>query len=109
MFGVLIILVLLFLPDGLASLLARLHPVLPRPLPPGLTWPKLLEVADAQRPLRRPDRRRRGVASRSTPGEICALIGPNGAGKTTLFNAIAGYVPVGAGADPVCAARRSRG
>jgi thiamine transport system ATP-binding protein len=31
-------------------------------------------------------------------GEICALVGPSGGGKSTLLNAIAGFVPVEAGA-----------
>ena len=30
-------------------------------------------------------------------GEFCALIGPSGAGKSTILNALAGFVPHGAG------------
>ena len=89
-FGLLIVLVILFLPRGLASLLARRASRVRRAL---LSWTDapLLSVRDVTV---------RfgglvavgGVSFDLHGGEICALIGPNGAGKTTLFNAVSGNV-----------------
>lgn len=39
-----------------------------------------------------------GASLAARPGEIIAVIGPNGAGKSTLVKAVAGQVPVAAGA-----------
>jgi branched-chain amino acid transport system ATP-binding protein len=47
----------------------------------------------------------RDVALAARPGEIVALLGPNGAGKTTLLRAIAGLVPLRAGAIRLAGAR----
>ena len=40
----------------------------------------------------------RGVSMRARQGQITLIIGPNGAGKSTLIKAIAGLIPVSAGA-----------
>src|SRR5215471_7946099 len=45
-----------------------------------------------------------GVGFEVLPGEILGLIGPNGAGKTTLLEAVAGLLPVDAGAIAWCGA-----
>ena len=40
----------------------------------------------------------RGLDFLAEPGELTAVVGPNGAGKSTLLRALAGLVPVAAGA-----------
>jgi branched-chain amino acid transport system ATP-binding protein len=39
-----------------------------------------------------------GVSLRLDEGELAVIVGPNGAGKTTLINALAGLLPIAAGA-----------
>ena len=39
-----------------------------------------------------------GVSLRVPPGKVTVLLGPNGAGKTSLLDAIAGVIPLDAGA-----------
>jgi branched-chain amino acid transport system permease protein len=69
------------------------HPYVPSPLIKNYESPFLLEVQDLSK-------RFGGLKAVSKvnlkirPGEIVGLIGPNGAGKTTLFNVISGvYAP----------------
>ena len=69
----------------------------------------LLEVEGADQALRRRDRRRRLLASRSPRARVTALIGPNGSGKTTAFNLITGYLPADAGAVRFAGRARSTG
>jgi branched-chain amino acid transport system ATP-binding protein len=47
----------------------------------------------------------RDVTLVARPGEIVGLLGPNGAGKTTLLRAIAGVMPLRAGAIRLAGAR----
>jgi branched-chain amino acid transport system permease protein len=126
LYGLVLILVMMFLPDGLAGVLARLRRraavSLVRPV---TSAPGAVGVAGARGPdgpvdvARRAPRAGpaagplldvrgltktfgglRAVASCSFavgPGEIKAVIGPNGAGKTTLFNMITGVYPPTAG------------
>ena len=96
MLALLIIVVLLFLPRGLVSLLARRLPAVPRAVLPGVAV-ALLELADVT--VRYGGLTAvAGVSFRVEPGEVRAIIGPNGAGKTTLFNAVTGHAPLSAGA-----------
>ena len=39
-----------------------------------------------------------GLSFLVRPGECWAIVGPNGAGKSTLLRALAGLLPLGAGA-----------
>ena len=95
--GALLLLVILFLPGGLSSLIARIPHARPSPpetgpgdLPPlpdsGTVIAELRGIGKsygAVRAVRDVD-----LAIRS--GEVLGLIGPNGAGKTTLVNVLSG-------------------
>ena len=101
----LLLLVILFLPGGLSSLITRLGASRRRPIPER-PWAELAPKLD---PL--PERGTpvltlsgigkdyggvhavRGVDVTVTSGEVLGVIGPNGAGKTTLVNMISGLVP----------------
>ena len=85
-FGVLVVLAIMFEPDGIIGLLRQLR-LLSTALP--VTSNPLISVSGLTK-------RFGGLTAVSDlsfaffPGEILALIGPNGAGKTTTFNLIAG-------------------
>ena len=107
--SVLLLVVILFLPGGLASLPPAAHPHA------GVGWDDDGGAAGAPRgaplPRRRRDRRRprgsskeyggvhavRDIDLEVLGGEVVGLIGPNGAGKTTLVNMISGPVPPSSG------------
>jgi branched-chain amino acid transport system permease protein len=107
-FGLVLVVVMKFAPDGLWSFVGRWAPVTSRrrdwadatPLPrrdrptPG---ERLLEVEAVRKQFG-------GLVAVSDvsfgvdAGDIVALIGPNGAGKSTTFNLITGVLPLTAGA-----------
>jgi branched-chain amino acid transport system permease protein len=107
-FGIVLVVVLKYAPDGLWSFAGRWLPAAARPR----DWvgaeplPRRARPA-AGEPLLQVDAVRKqfgglvavndvsfGVAA----GEIVALIGPNGAGKSTTFNLITGVLPLSGGA-----------
>jgi len=49
-----------------------------------------------------------GVSIDADAGEIVAILGPNGAGKSTLIKAVAGLVPISAGAVRLAGAEITR-
>ncbi|MDO8477384.1 MAG: branched-chain amino acid ABC transporter ATP-binding protein/permease [Candidatus Rokubacteria bacterium] len=106
LFGVVLGVVVMFLPDGLAGALGTLarrgsRTVAPAvPAPAGSvragTWStgggSLLEVSEVSKAFGGV----RALAKVSfvvRPGTVTGVIGPNGAGKTTLFNVLNGLVP----------------
>jgi branched-chain amino acid transport system permease protein len=117
LYGLVLIVVMLFLPRGIAGLFARGDGTrdavtadrLASPAAPATAErpaPAARQVADATAPLLEV----RGVSKQFggvravrecsfdvAPGEIKAVIGPNGAGKTTLFNVISGFYAPTAG------------
>ena len=107
-FGIVLILVLKYAPDGLWTFIQKRLPAVPRPvdwtaddqMPHGPKPPKgqrLLEVDQVRKEF--------GglvavndVSFHIDAGEIVGLIGPNGAGKSTTFNLVTGVLPLTAGA-----------
>ena len=107
-FGVVLILVLKYAPDGLWTFIQKRLPAVPRTvdwtaddqMPHGPKPPKgqrLLEVDQVRKEF--------GglvavndVSFHIDAGEIVGLIGPNGAGKSTTFNLVTGVLPLTAGA-----------
>jgi branched-chain amino acid transport system permease protein len=107
-FGIVLILVLKYAPDGLWTFIQKRLPAVPRPvdwsaddqMPHGPKPPKgqrLLEVEQVRKEfgglLAVND-----VSFHIDAGEIVGLIGPNGAGKSTTFNLVTGVLPLTAGA-----------
>jgi len=105
--GLLLLLVILFLPGGLAALIphrrrgAMAHPDAPpdlSPLPaPGTPIASLRAIRKDYGGVHAV----RDVDLDIAAGEIVGLIGPNGAGKTTLVNIVSGLVPPSGGEGTV--------
>jgi branched-chain amino acid transport system permease protein len=107
-YGLVLVLVVLFLPNGLMGLAARFRRARTRPV-------QAATVAAAPRAEARPAvgedvlrveglQKRFGglhvtddVGFTLREGEILGLIGPNGAGKTTVFNMVSGFLKPDAG------------
>ena len=99
-FGVAIVLVLKYLPDGLWSLVARYLPDAPRQV----DWQNAGNLPSRSKPARGESvlkvekiRKQFGgliavndISFQIDAGQIVGLIGPNGAGKSTTFNLITG-------------------
>ncbi len=107
-FGIVLILVLKYAPDGLWTFIQKRLPAVPRPvdwtaddqMPHGPKPPKgqrLLEVDQVRKEFG-------GLVAVNDisfdihAGQIVGLIGPNGAGKSTTFNLVTGVLPLTAGA-----------
>ncbi|MGH8875729.1 MAG: ABC transporter permease subunit [Stackebrandtia sp.] len=99
--GAMLLLVILFLPGGLSSLLARLrgYRTGSKAPAPGTAPPHLPELPASGTPILQLAglakdyggvHAVRGVDLTVRAGEILGVIGPNGAGKTTLVNMISG-------------------
>jgi branched-chain amino acid transport system permease protein len=111
-FGVVLILLLKYAPDGLWTFIQKRLPMVPRkvdwsdadhmahePKPPG--GQRLLDVDQVRKEF--------GglvavndVSFHIDAGEIVGLIGPNGAGKSTIFNLITGVLPLTSGGVRWC-------
>jgi branched-chain amino acid transport system permease protein len=103
----LLLVVIVFLPGGLASLLPRLRVRTPAPgdgsvteLAPGRPVPAqgetIVRITGGSKDYGGVHAVR-GVDLTIASGEVVGLIGPNGAGKTTLVNMISGLVPSSSG------------
>lgn len=101
-FGVIVVLVLMFVPQGLWSACRRILPEAPRLLvnheAPELPRRALPDGSEAVLEVDRITKKFGGltavnaVSFRVAAGEIVGLIGPNGAGKSTSFNLITGLL-----------------
>ena len=81
--GVIFIVFVMFLPDGLCGLAQRL-------LHARRKAGAMIKVTRSQQGVRRAARGRRPQLRGAAPNRITSIIGPNGAGKSTAFNLIAG-------------------
>jgi branched-chain amino acid transport system permease protein len=102
-FGIALVMVLKYLPDGLWSLVGRHLPKRPRPV----DWQQAAALPEREKPQTgalvldvRKARMEFGglvavndISFQIHAGKIVGLIGPNGAGKSTTFNIITGVLP----------------
>jgi len=104
--GLMLLLVILFLPGGLAALIPHRpgrvgHPEAPPDLPPLPATGTPIASLHAIRKDYGGVHAVRDVDLDIAAGEIVGLIGPNGAGKTTLINIVSGLVPPTSGEGTV--------
>jgi branched-chain amino acid transport system permease protein len=111
-FGIVLVLVLKYLPDGVWSLVARLLPKTQRVV----DWADAKPLAERAKPtvgdtvLQVKDIRKQfggltavnDITFSIQAGQIVGLIGPNGAGKSTTFNLITGVLGLTSGAVTFC-------
>jgi branched-chain amino acid transport system permease protein len=113
-FGVVVVVMVVFAPTGLAGIPTRLRAVLRRrtadqraALRPFTPLPTVEAGTGASLEISGISKQFRGlVALRDVsmsvrPGEIRGVVGPNGSGKTTLFNIVSGIYTVSAGSASV--------
>jgi branched-chain amino acid transport system permease protein len=101
-YGVILLLVVVTIPEGVVAAAERLFRAGTAPAPPRAADRTFVFPGAA---LEIHDVRRRfggvtaldGVSLSVRPGEVLGLIGPNGSGKTTLVNAITGIFPAQSG------------
>lgn len=110
--SLLLLVVILFLPGGLASLLPRRTRM---PAPPAAAGDRATHLTDRHHPAAGETvvalaglgkeyggvHAVRAIDLEIRSGEVVGLIGPNGAGKTTLVNMISGLVPPSSGSGTV--------
>jgi branched-chain amino acid transport system ATP-binding protein/branched-chain amino acid transport system permease protein len=109
-FGVVVVLMVVFAPTGLAGIPSRLRAVLRRrtageraTLRPFVAGPVAATGTGSGLEISGIGKHFRGLMALSdvsmsvTPGEIRGVVGPNGSGKTTLFNIVSGIYTVSAG------------
>jgi branched-chain amino acid transport system permease protein len=114
-FGVVVVLMVVFAPTGLAGIPGRLRTLLRRgrtaderaalrPFTPGAPVDGRagagLEISGISKQFRGL-RALSDVSMSVTPGEIRGVVGPNGSGKTTLFNIVSGIYTVSSGSASV--------
>ncbi len=113
-FGIVLVLTLKFLPNGLWSLVERRLPRTPR----RLDWPGVAPLSERAKPAKgelvldvQAIRKQFGglvavndVSFQIKAGQIVGLIGPNGAGKSTTFNLITGVAALSSGRVVFCGA-----
>ena len=107
-FGIVLVLVLKFLPEGLWSLVAARRPATQRKTN---DWAQAAALPERRKPAAgelvldvRGIRKQFGglvavnnISFQIKAGQIVGLIGPNGAGKSTTFNLISGLLPLSGG------------
>ncbi len=122
-FGVMIVLLLLWSRDGLwpwvASVWAKFHPPEPEVVAPAIAPDGYSDLPRRARPqagaliLEVSDARKqfgglvavKDMAFEIHAGEVVGLIGPNGAGKSTMFNLVTGVLPATSGEIRFCGER----
>jgi branched-chain amino acid transport system permease protein len=115
-FGVVVVLMVVFAPTGLAGIPTRLwrlarrgrltdqraalRPFVPAPEDSGGRTGAGLEISGVSKQFRGL-KALHDVSMSVRPGEIRGVVGPNGSGKTTLFNIVSGIYTVSAGSASV--------